>query len=506
MEIEAKYAVIGPLDPERIAALDLGSYTVTARGTERHNDEILDTPDRALTTARQALRIRKTDDATLITLKGPDTASGGVHAREEIERPLPADADGDPGRWPEEIAEKVTPLLGDQRPGPLVRVDVVRHLWDVARDGERVAELALDEGQIYAGGRARPVHELELELKGVGGRGDLDAVTARLERALALIPEPRGKLERGLELLRPAGEGGRAPVLEVGRRAIREQIEKLRKARPDARAGDDPEGVHDMRVATRRMRTMLDVLAGCPDVDAKRLTRLRRRLKQPARLLGAVRDLDVLIAREEGYAADHPKDSDDLEAFHRALLGRRQRARDALEAYLDGAKLDRILAAVDAFAAEDGGAVGAGMKLPAVTVAQYAGGAIWGRYEGVLRLAAAAGGGEMDRLHQLRIACKRLRYTLELFERELGTSATMLIAALKRAQDELGALHDGAVERELLAPLLEKRTGSAAKGLVRYAAALDDERVRGIAACEPMRRYLCGEELRRQLAGLIGAL
>src|SRR5690348_9513261 len=506
MEIEAKYAVIGPLDPERIAALDLGSYTVTARGTERHNDEILDTPDRALTTARQALRIRKTDDATLITLKGPDTASGGVHAREEIERPLPADADGDPGRWPEEIAEKVTPLLGDQRPGPLVRVDVVRHLWDVARDGERVAELALDEGAIYAGGRARPVHELELELKGGGERGDLDAVTARLERALALIPEPRGKLERGLELLRPAGEGGRAPALEVGRRVIREQMEKLRKARPDARAGDDPEGVHDMRVATRRMRTMLDVLAGCPDADGKRLTGLRKRLKKPARRLGAVRDLDVLIAREEGYAADHPKDADDLEAFHRVLLQRRQRARDALEAYLDGAKLDRILAAVDTFALEDGGSAGAGVDMPAVTVAQYAGGAIWARYEGVLRLAAAAGGGEMDRLHQLRIACKRLRYTLELFARELGASAGMLIAALKRAQDELGALHDGAVERGLLAPLLEKRTGAGAKGLVRYAAALDDERVRGIAACEPMRRYLCGEEFRRQLAGLIGAL
>ncbi|HST88094.1 MAG TPA: CHAD domain-containing protein [Ktedonobacterales bacterium] len=504
MEVEAKYAVIGPLDPERIAALDLGSYTVTARGKERHNDEILDTPDRALTTARQALRIRKTDEATLITLKGPNTVSGGVHAREEIERSLPADADGDPGRWPREIAEKVTPLLGDQRPGPLVRVDVVRHLWDVARDGERVAELALDKGAIYAGGRARPVHELELELKGAGERGDLDALTARLERALALIPEPRGKLERGLELLRPAGESGRAPVLEVGRRAIREQMEKLRKARPDARAGDDPEGVHDMRVATRRMRTMLDVLAGCPDADGKRLTRTRRRLKKPARLLGAVRDLDVLIAREEGYAADHPKDSDDLEAFHRVLLQRRQRARDALKVYLDGAKLDRILAAVDAFALDDGGAAVAGM--PAVTVAQYAGGAIWARYEGVLRLAATAGGGEMDRLHQLRIACKRLRYTLELFERELGASAGMLIAALKRAQDELGALHDGAVERELLAPLLEKRTGSGAKGLVRYAAALDDERVRGIAACEPMRRYLCGEELRRQLAGLIGAL
>src|SRR6185312_1824071 len=114
MEIEAKYAVIGPLDPERIAALDLGSYMVTARGMERHNDEILDTPDRALTMARQALRIRKTDDRTLITLKGPNTVSGGVHAREEIERPLPADADGDPGRWPAEIADKVTPLLGNQ--------------------------------------------------------------------------------------------------------------------------------------------------------------------------------------------------------------------------------------------------------------------------------------------------------------------------------------------------------------------------------------------------------
>lgn len=202
MEIEAKYTITGPLDAATLEALDLGPYRLEFLKEERHHDEVLDTPTRALTSKRQALRLRHGGGRTIVTYKGPDNVSGGLHEREEIEV---AFTDGTlPSsyrEWSPEIVERVGPTVGDAELTPLVEMDVLRRTWSILRDGRMVAELALDNGIIRANNRISPVHELEIELKGRGERDDLKALDQIFTRELPLQPESRSKLERGLALL-----------------------------------------------------------------------------------------------------------------------------------------------------------------------------------------------------------------------------------------------------------------------------------------------------------------
>jgi triphosphatase len=202
MEIEAKYAITGPLEAATLEALDLSPYRLERLKEEQHHDEVLDTPNRALTSKRQALRLRYGGGCTIVTYKGPDSVSGGLHEREEIEVTF---ADGTmPGNyreWSPEITERVEPTVGDAELAPLVEMNVLRRTWSILRHGQIVAELALDKGVIRANSRTVPVHELEIELKGTGTRDDLKTLDQIFSSELPLQPESRSKLERGLALL-----------------------------------------------------------------------------------------------------------------------------------------------------------------------------------------------------------------------------------------------------------------------------------------------------------------
>jgi triphosphatase len=323
-----------------------------------------------------------------------------------------------------------------------------------------------------------------------------------LREQLPLRPEPRSKLQRGLALLAAAEHVGTTPAAAVGARALAEQLNKLREAEPDARTGVDPEGVHDMRVATRRLRTFLVVLSAAPDLDAARLQRLRRRLKPLARALGDVRDLDVLLGRLLDHEGMQPKLATALAPFHHHLQRRRDLAGDRMEKYLDGGKLSRLRHALEDLVDTLGKAAAAPH---AVTVAQFAGGALWSRYEAVLREGdGAVAARDTSGLHLLRIACKRLRYALELFAAELGAGCEPLIGTLKSAQDTLGTLHDAVVERELLAAT--RASHPRVRALAAYDRALAAECDQYISAFEHIWTELSGTAFRRPLADVLGAL
>lgn len=504
MEIEAKFAVTGPLPPEQITALDLDPYHLEDRGVERHDDTVLDTPARDLTSARQTLRVRHTSDATLMTLKGPSKREGAVFARDEIEAPVAEDANvaADPALWPPAIAARVRPLLNGEPLEPLVRVEVARHRWLAMRDGELVAEIALDDGQIRAGGRELPVHELEVEIKGEGTRDDLDALSKTLRGDLPLAPEPLSKLQRGLALLDGRNPAGQMSVAELGRQAIGAQLGKIRGHEKHARQGDDADAIHDMRVAVRRTRTMLDVLSASPAFRRKPLRKLRTRLKRLAGTLGAVRDTDVLLARAAEYAAHQPDLADDLAPLRDHLDQQRDRAQRTLARYLASNAYDRALDDLDAVVAGKYGATRRDGEPQ--TVAAFAGAAIWQRYERTLGYDEAVHARDPQRLHRLRVRCKQLRYTLELFEPRLGEGAAPLIAQLKQAQDDLGDMHDATVERELVARLAQDEPD--ASGLAVYGAALNAEADERIAAFAAQWRALSGLAFREPLSALIGAL
>lgn len=197
MEIEAKYQLTAPVTPEQIEALDWTPYQLGQRETIDQHDTFFDTPQRAISQTRHAVRLREGGRTLVVTLKGPGMVEAGVHSREEIEEPT---GDRAPQGWPTPIRERLRQLIGEQPLEPLLSVQNLRRTWALLHEGVVIGEVALDEGTIRAGERHEPMHELEIELKG-GAREDLAVVGALVQRQLPAQPEDRSKFHRGFALL-----------------------------------------------------------------------------------------------------------------------------------------------------------------------------------------------------------------------------------------------------------------------------------------------------------------
>lgn len=208
----------------------------------------------------------------------------------------------------------------------------------------------------------------------------------------------------------------------------------------------DPEGVHSMRVASRRLRSALRDFV--PYLRKRGLPSVQKRLKNLADTLGDVRDQDVAIIALEQLEKKAPATvSPTLQQVIEARRERREQAREALKLVLDKTQLDELqsdyVAAVDTATAMDGPKATSKPK-PQITYLQMSRAVISDRLKELEKLSADVYKPfEVETLHDMRIAAKRLRYALELFQscwgrRSIGTYAKRAA----RVQTALGDLHD----------------------------------------------------------------
>lgn len=259
----------------------------------------------------------------------------------------------------------------------------------------------------------------------------------------------------------PDGPGIEAqdPMSEAGRKVFRFHFQRMLHNEPGTRCGEDIDALHDMRVATRRMRAAVRVFGAYYDQAAFRphLKGLRR----TGRALGAVRDLDVFREKVLAYLTSlsdsEPADMKDLLS---TLETRREAARERMVRYLDSGKYRKFVAQFAEFVETEGQGslpmVPNGGEPEPYRVCHVAPVAV---YE---RLAAVRAYDEwvsipeppLTRLHSLRITCKRLRYTLEFFGEVLGGETNTLIRKVVGIQDHLGDLQDAVVASEILRSFL----------------------------------------------------
>jgi len=509
MEIEAKYRVVGKLSPQRITSFDLHPYVMSPAEDERHHDILLDTTDRAITSDGYALRIRETGKRRILTLKGPPLGDGTLHRREEIEAELDADSPGPAkkgrvsrARWPEPIKSRVSEMIGEEHLLSLIHTDIHRTTWKIERAGRVVAELAYDVGEVSANGKSDAVNELEIELKGAGEETDLHTLGERLRALTPLEPESRTKLSRGLDLLpRQRPDPGRRDLHALARSTVAAALRKYHKREHEARVGDDPEGVHDVRVAVRRLRSALALLEDAPGFDANDLKRWRKRLKDLAAALGAVRDLDVQIGRLSAYRDAHPELRAGLQPIWDEMTQEREKARGEMLDALDGDKIRDTLRTLHGFATEQ---PDERSDEETILVRHFAGGAVWRRYEDVLRYECQLPTESALVLHEIRIACKRQRYALEMFAHAFGSQVDPLIAILVTIQDCLGAHQDCVVARGYLER--SRAEASDQRALAVYDEALETEQIALRAQFRRLWAQVSGKAFRRDLAALIAAL
>ncbi|HEX3269797.1 MAG TPA: CHAD domain-containing protein [Ktedonobacterales bacterium] len=509
MEIEEKYRVVGKLSPQRITSADLHPYVMKPAEDERHHDSLLDTPDRVITGSGYALRIRETGKRRILTLKGPPLGEGALHRREEIEADLDADSPGPAkkgrvsrARWPEPIKSMVSEMIGEEHLLSLIHTDIHRTTWKIERAGRVIAELAYDVGEVSANGKSDAINELEIELKGAGDESDLRTLGERLRALTPLEPESRTKLSRGLDLLpRQRPDPGRRDLHALASSTVAAALRKYHKREHEARAGDDPEGVHDVRVAVRRLRSALALLESAPGFDADDLKRWRKRLKGLAAALGAVRDLDVQLERLSAYRETHPELRDGLQPIWDEMTHERDKARGEMLDALDDDKIRDTLKTLHGFATEQ---PEEDSDDETILVRHFAGGAVWRRYEDVLRHECQLPTESAPVLHEIRIACKRQRYALEMFAHAFGSHADPLIALLVTVQDCLGAHQDCVVARGYLER--SQAEASDQRALAVYDDALATEQIALRAQFRRLWAQLSGKAFRRDFAALIAAL
>ncbi len=223
----------------------------------------------------------------------------------------------------------------------------------------------------------------------------------------------------------------RPRVLDPATPLLRERLRALFDQLPAAMAGDE-DAIHEMRVAGRRMRVALPVLARRP--EGKRVRRARRVLRQLTRRAGQSRDLDVSLGLLEERLREAGPPSQEARLLHRRLRAARRRSRGRMaEALLDLeiARLRRDLRAILRRRAE-----------PVFTVTlrlrdtrDRQGGRL---LEGLAGLGARF---EPPVLHGLRRRVRRLRYVAELSERLRGQDLEAP-RLFKDLQDQLGRVHD----------------------------------------------------------------
>jgi CHAD domain-containing protein len=244
-------------------------------------------------------------------------------------------------------------------------------------------------------------------------------------------------------------------LAEGGRKVLSFLFGRMLTHEPGTRLGDDIEALHDMRVATRRMRAAFRVFEG--GFKKKAIQPLLAGLRKTARVLGQVRDLDVFIEKLQQYRQLLP---DSEQAGLQPLLdtwnAKREQARQEMMVYLDSKKYRQFKQDFLKFVTTAGlGAKAIADNTPTpYQLRHVAPGLIYQRYEAVHAYEILLANASIDTLHQLRITFKSLRYTLEFMVEILGDESQRVIDEVKALQDHLGEMNDAEVAIRLLRDLV----------------------------------------------------
>jgi CHAD domain-containing protein len=382
---------------------------------------------------------------------------------------------------PEEARTLVTAYA---RTEPLVAVATLRtkrrqlHLLD---EGQPVAEVAIDEVSVVEGRRVVSRFR-ELELEDLRGDLPLEPLAEQLRAAGATGAEPIPKVVRALGSRATAQPDITPVAIEAGatlgdavRASIADALLRIVRTDPLARLGE-AEGVHQVRVAFRRLRSDLRTLGDA--VDPSWRNRMEPRLRETGAALGAARDLDVLT---EHLRADASGSRSALAPLFNTLTRRRESARAQMTEMLNAPEyaqlLDELVAALREVPAGPAAGEAAATALPSLALDA------WRRLDRRVR--------DLDEsspdaaYHRARIAAKRARYAAELASRTLSgkraDGAQRLAARLAGVQDSLGEMQDAAVAEATIRETLVSR-GRPASYAFEAGRLVERQRGRAIAA------------------------
>lgn len=414
-ERELKYELESELDLRLLGGTSLPERVFTS--------VYYDSEDRALSAAGLTLRRRLEHGVNTWQLKVPDD-----DARVELE------AAGGPGGLPPELEALLRPQLGSRR---VVEVATLK----TKRTGRRVegVEVTFDEVQVLEGQHVLS-RFAELEAEATDESADLDHVDRMLRDAGATLTDQTAKISRFVAPAKTPKPGKKVSALARVQARFHELRQAILAADIRLRIRREPEDVHDMRVATRRLRALLRTQRRM--FDRAWAEGLRAELDVLAERLGAVRDADVLLARLDSEAAELDR-GDVISAGHllEALRERRAGALAELQAMLGDDRYYRLLERLDR----------ADAALPVRNAKLSIDRGARKEFTRLRRSGRTLRRGISDgELHKLRIRAKRARYAAEVVAPAVGKPAKRFVKRAKAFQDLLGEHQDAVMAEQTL--------------------------------------------------------
>jgi CHAD domain-containing protein len=298
-------------------------------------------------------------------------------------------------------------------------------------------------------------------------------------------------------------------VAEAARKVMRFHLARMLAREAGVRTGHDLEDVHAMRVATRRQRAAWRVFATA--FRGGRTKRYRSGLRETARRLGAVRDLDVLIEAADHYRADlQTAEQRALEPLLADWRTRRDDARVLLVRELDSDGYRRWVDDYRDFVRTEGAGVRPVGPVEPHRIRDTSASRIWTAYEHVRGYESVLRWADVETLHELRIAGKWLRYTLEFVREALGDDAAALIARVTALQDHLGLMNDADVAASMARTFLVEHAGDLSHlenaAIGRYLVDRERDVARLRRGVGPAWRGVAGIGFRRSLGRVVARL
>ncbi|HXV11094.1 MAG TPA: CHAD domain-containing protein [Burkholderiales bacterium] len=429
--------------------------------TQRLRSTYYDTP--ALDLLRQgiALRVRKEGESWVQTVKGGGTVKAGLHERPESEARV-SGPEPDLTRIEDSTLARALhpPRIRDEL-RPVFVTDLRRSRRLLApREGTTI-EASIDQGVIRSGEQVNRVSELELELK-AGDRRELYELALKLQHDVPLALENRSKAARGYALhgseqprpvkARAAALDAAMSVGEAFKEVMWAGLAQLHANEGGMLTGADPEFVHQMRVALRRLRSALGVFS--PPVPEADTAPLAKELKWLASCLGPARDWDVFATETLPPIEAEFGAHGELRAFSVRCGELRRRANARARRAVRSMRYQRLVLRLAGWIAAEEWR-GAAQATPGDAlqrpVMEFASAVLEKRYQQARRRGRRLADRSPAELHRLRIAIKKFRYATDFFASLYeGKSAGEALKRLGDLQDILGAMNDSATVAGLM--------------------------------------------------------
>jgi len=468
VEVELKLGV-DPLLLARFERLDFWRELMAAPSRQLVS-VYYDTPDGALAARGYRLRVRNKDSGFEQTLKQSGKATG-LFTRGEWTCRQTGDQPDIAALGDVPLPEHLRHLRGDDL-AVICRIDVDRKTTMLELPDGGAAELVLDIGQAMTDDSIVPLAEVELELK-AGPPEQLFAVAQQLNAIAPVRLQTRSKPE---QVLARQSDGGAVwhkagnlklaatqSVDEVLEAIFASALAHLLANERCARERLHIEGVHQMRVAVRRLRSALRLFRPLLPADARE--RLDGELQWLASSLGPARDMDVFRSELLDGAVTAIEDDAAFSALERQAVELQDEAYAAVAAALGSSRYSGLILellrwrVLRAWRVQALDANSARLFQPIGDLA----GELLGQAH---RRARKRGRGfarlPVNERHRVRIAVKKLRYTVEFFDDLYGgPGQAHYLKRLMRLQDDLGHLNDVATAERLLGEVLGPRPPAA---------------------------------------------